>query len=519
MLHSLYIKTIKDLSPSLVVFLISLPLGMGVALASGLPPALGLITGIVGGIVVGFLGGAPLQISGPSAGLAVIIFEMVQKYGLEVFALIVVLSGLMQFLGGFLKLGRYFRAVSPAVIRGMLSGIGVLIIVGQMHVVLDAQLYESGLKNLIMIPHAIFNAFVTRSDPSQSSAALIGTLTLLVLIFWERFKPKHLKALPGALLGVLSAVAVSQLMALDIQYVDVPSSILNIINLPKLDLWTKSFSGDIIMAAVALAFIGTTETLLCASAVARMHNGPRTNYSKELVAQGIANVICGILGASPVTGVISRSTANVDAGASSNASSILHALWILVFILFFPSLLALIPNASLAAILIYVGFKLLNIPAIRSLFKYGKPVIFIFSATILGIVCLNLLNGIVIGLVLSTVKLVYSLSHLDIERKVNNNTIEIILHGSATFLALPELGHELETIDTGTNVCFHVENLAFIDHACLELLSAFKHRHEVNGGHVELEWDTLFDRYTKGKANTADKYKLPDDIDDPIKDS
>lgn len=510
---------IKDFTPSLVVFLISLPLSMGVALASGLPPALGLITGIVGGIVVGLFGGAPLQISGPSAGLAVIVMEMVLKHGLEVFALIVVLTGLLQFLGGYLKLGRYFRAVSPAVIRGMLSGIGALIIVSQIHVMVDGKLYESGIKNLIMIPHAIFDTFITRSNPNQTSAAFIGTLTLFILIFWEKFKPMKFKVIPGALLSVLIAVITSQLMALNIQYVDVPDNILKIISLPQWNVWANALKPDIFMAAIALAFIGTTETLLCANAVARMHNGPATNYNKELAAHGIANIICGLLGASPVTGVISRSTANVDAGASSKASSIMHAIWILVFILFLPNLLALIPTSSLAAILIYIGFKLLNIPAIQSLFKYGKPVAFIFCATILGIICLNLLNGIIIGLALSTMKLVYSLSHLDIERKSTGDSIEIILHGSATFLALPQLGHELETIDAGTKVCFHVENLEFIDHACLDLLSAFKHRHEENGGHVELEWDTLFNRYTQGKITTSGEYKLPADIDEPIKDS
>ncbi|HMQ11579.1 MAG TPA: SulP family inorganic anion transporter [Oligoflexia bacterium] len=519
MIHTISKNIIKDFTPSLVVFLISLPLSMGVALASGLPPALGLITGIVGGIVVGLFGGAPLQIAGPSAGLAVIIMEMVQKHDVAVFTLIVVITGILQFLGGYFKLGRYFRAVSPAVIRGMLSGIGVLIIVSEIHIMFDGHLYESGLKNLLMIPYAIFDTFIKRSNPNQTSAAFIGTLTLFILFFWEKYKPIKFKVIPGALLSILIAIATSHFLALNIQYIDVPNNILKIVSLPQWDIWTNSIKPDIFMAAIALAFIGTTETLLCANAVARMHNGPATNYNKELATHGVANIICGLLGAPPVTGVISRSTVNVDAGATSKASAVMQAIWILTFILFFPNLLALIPTSSLAAILIYIGFKLLNISAIKSLFKYGKPVIFIFLATIIGIICLNLLNGIIIGLVLSTIKLVYSLSHLEIERKSEDNAIEIILHGSATFLALPQLGQELETIDAGTKVCFHVENLEFIDHACLDLLSAFKHRHEENGGLVELEWDTLFNRYTQGKITTSGEYKLPDDIDQPIKDS
>jgi MFS superfamily sulfate permease-like transporter len=503
----------KDLTPSLVVFLIALPLSMGIAIASGVPPEKGLITAIIGGIIVGFFGGAPLQISGPSAGLAVLIMEMVKDHGLGLFSFIVIVAGIIQFLAGAFKLGRYFRAVSPAVIQGMLSGIGILIMASQFHVMLDQNVQATGLKNIIMIPSRLFQTLSFEDSATQHYAALIGLLTLIIVVFWEKLKPKKLAALPGPLLGVLVASAAAFFWKLEIRYIAVPDNVLDIIVLPDLSIWTGSFSTSLLVSAVALAFIASAETLLCANAVARMHHGPKTEYNQELAAQGVANLLCGLVGALPITGVISRSTANVEAGATTRFSSVLHAVWIATFVIFFPNLLALVPTSCLAAILVYVGFKLLNIKSVKKLMSYGNEVIVIFILTVVGIVTIDLLVGIVLGLVLSTLKLVYMLSHMEIDRVDTDEGCEIMLHGSATFLALPSLGQELEDLKPDSHVCFHLENLKFIDHACLDLLSAFKHRHEDGGGEVTLEWDTLLDRYAeKGQGVSADNISLEEKI-------
>src|SRR3954470_15221507 len=193
----------NDLVSSFVVFLIALPLCMGIAIASGVPPALGIITGIIGGIIVGSISGSPLQVSGPAAGLSVIVFEIVQKFGLESLGPILLLAGSLQLVGGWLKLGRWFRAISPAVIYGMLSGIGILIIAGQFHVMVDDKPRSSGVANLIAIPESIWKGVVPPDGTVHHLAALVGILTLGSILLWNRFRPSKLKVIPGSLVGVL----------------------------------------------------------------------------------------------------------------------------------------------------------------------------------------------------------------------------------------------------------------------------------------------------------------------------
>jgi MFS superfamily sulfate permease-like transporter len=193
---------VKDLSASLVVFLVALPLCMGIALASGMPAAAGLVTGVIGGLVVGTLAGSPLQVSGPAAGLAVIVFEMVQQHGLAALGPILMLAGAMQLAAGLLKTGRWFRAISPEVIHGMLAGIGVLIVIQQFHVVLDRSPEHSGLANIKAMWGAVFGGLFPLNGSNEEAAAMIGVVTLAVMLLWEKFRPAKLKLVPGALLGI-----------------------------------------------------------------------------------------------------------------------------------------------------------------------------------------------------------------------------------------------------------------------------------------------------------------------------
>ena len=221
----------RDLTASIVVFLVALPLCMGIAVASGLPAEKGLITGIVGGLVVGALAGSPLQVSGPAAGLAVIVFEIVQKQGVGALGPILVAAGLVQLAAGALKLGQWFRAISPAVVHGMLAGIGVLIVAGQIHVLFDNKPLPHGLANLAAIPAAFMS--LSPDISVAETALLVGVVTIGAMLAWERLRPARLKLVPGALVGVAAGTGLSALLPTAIKHVSVPDSLLAAVAVPS----------------------------------------------------------------------------------------------------------------------------------------------------------------------------------------------------------------------------------------------------------------------------------------------
>lgn len=275
----------RDLMASVVVFLVALPLCMGIAIASGMPPAKGLLTGIVGGLVVGFLAGSPLQVSGPAAGLAVLVFELVRTYGVAMLGPILLLAGAIQLLAGRLRLGCWFRVTSPAVVYGMLAGIGILIVLSQLHVMLDLAPKASGLDNLLAFPQAAFAALGSLGMDSGLDAALLGLGTIAVMWGWDKLRPQRLRFLPGALLGVSLATLASLWLALDVRRVEVPANLGEAIDwLRPADLLALA-DPSLLLAAVVVAFIASAETLLSAAAVDRLHDGPRSDMDRELSAQ------------------------------------------------------------------------------------------------------------------------------------------------------------------------------------------------------------------------------------------
>ena len=485
----------KDTMASVVVFLVALPLCMGVSIASGVPPTAGLITGIIGGLVVGVLAGSPLQVSGPAAGLTILVWQLVQEHGLPMLGIIVMLAGLIQLTAGVFKLGQWFRAVSPAVIHGMLAGIGVLILSAQFHVMLDSKPIGKGIDNLLAMPTALMSA-ISGAGPAFQ-AFCVGVLTIVVIAGWSGFAPKKLKVLPGALIGVMVAVLVAALLKLNIHYVNVPDNIWSVVQFPTLENLKRAFETPILIAAVSVAFIASAETLLCASAVDQMHQGPRTKYDKELAAQGIGNTLCGLLGVLPMTGVIVRSGANVEAGATTRFSAIMHGVWLLLFVAVLPFTLAYIPVSSLAAVLVFTGYKLAYPKIVPKLLHFGKSEVAIYLATIIVIVTADLLKGVVFGLFLSLVKLLYVFSHLDIriEDDTQSGRVNLYLKGSATLIRLPLLAETLEQINSGAQVHVHFEELDYIDHACLDLLTNWEKQHEASGGSLMIEWEELAWKY------------------------
>ena len=488
----------RDVLASIVVFLVALPLCMGIAIASGVPPAMGLVTGIVGGLVVGFLAGSPLQVNGPAAGLAIIVFDLVQNRGVAFLGPVLVVAGLIQLAAGLLRMGQYFRAMSPAVIYGMLAGIGILIMGAQFHVMLGEKPKPHGLENLLGIPEALHSVF--SSDGSNSAwSALIGVTTIAMLVLWEKMRPARARFVPGALLGVVVASFLAVMLRLPIQYIDLPANFLRSIQLPDPVNISLLFDPSLLSTAVALAVIASAETLLSAAAVDQMHAGSRTNYNKELVAQGIGNSICGLLGGLPMTGVIVRSSANVQAGAVSRLSAILHGAWILLFVLFLPHILKMVPVASLAGVLVYTGYKLMNPSYIKTLAAYGRMPLVIFAVTVVIIVSTDLLMGVLTGLALSVLKLLYKATHLKVTLNASEEQrrADVHLEGAATFMRLPQLAATLEKVPHDMHLQIHVDRLYYIDHTCLHLLRSTASLRESQGSRLEIAWEVIDARYRR----------------------
>jgi MFS superfamily sulfate permease-like transporter len=380
---------------SLGVFIIAVPLSIGIALASGAPPAAGLIAAVVGGIAVGIFTGAPLVVSGPAAGLAALVFEFVNKFGLEGLAYITILGGILQFLFGAIKLGKLFTYVPKAVLNGMLAAIGVLIAAGQLHVMLGLGVPKSFLQGILALPTAF--AQTISAQGLFPPVLILGLLAILIQVTWARTELK--KIIPAALPAVLLVTLVSFFFS--VPRVEIAPLFSTIADSSTTFFTTLSFDKIwlYIGPAIVLAIIASAETLLTARAVDGLSDAKKdSDLNQELLAQGVGNTLSGIIGGLPITGVIVRSGANVTFGAKTRLSTILHGAWVLLFVGIFPFLLETIPLTALAAVLIVTGFKLFNPVAVFNLSKRNNRYFLMWAATFLGIIFTNLLYGLVIGI-------------------------------------------------------------------------------------------------------------------------
>jgi MFS superfamily sulfate permease-like transporter len=387
----------------------------------------------------------------------------------------------------------------------MLAGIGVLIFASQFHVMLDGRPIGTGIQNLLGIPKALFDAIST--GDSRLHAGEIGLLTIISIFAWASFAPKSLKAIPAPLVGVVVAIIAAMIFKLEaIKYVQVPDNIWewSMTMYPTMDKLMRIVEVPIMIGALSIAFIASAETLLCATAVDQMHSGPRTKYDKELFAQGVGNTICGGLGVLPMTGVIVRSSANVESGAQTRASAILHGFWLLLFVSIIPFTLKYIPLSALGAVLVFTGYKLAYPKIVPTLIKYGKAEVFIYAATIATIVMTDLLKGVVLGLVLSLGKLLYAFSRLEIKKEENAaaNEVTLSLEGSATLVRLPTLATALEELRPGSKVRVLMDKLDYIDHACIDLLTNWDKQHRGTGGTLDIDWEGLTNRYQRRSGTT-----------------
>ena len=541
-----------DFLSSLVVFLVALPLCIGIAVAVGVSPARALITGITGGLVIGWFSGSPLQVSGPAAGLFVIVADLLASgrtaylagadpsisqptaeaaamdFSLMVLGASVFLAGLIQIAAGQFRLGQWFRAVSPAVVKGMLAGIGILILISQFHVMLDHQALWRGekahgaIQYLATIPEAIAKCFSLDSSANHHLAALTGMIALLCFVVWPNIAPKRLKFLPSALVGITVATVFAGVTQLEVQRLEVPANIMSEVTLPSLP-WIGLFtSPTVLTGAFVIAIVASAETLLCATAVDQMHQGPRTQYDQELKAQGIGNVLCGLVGALPMTGVIVRSSANVNSGAKTRLSTILHGAWLLLFVVAIPFVLAYIPRAALGALLVYTGFKLVNVQDIKSLWRTRRSEVGIYFATVAMIICTDLLIGVLVGIALSAFKLLVRFSNLNVHLKISNNAQKacLQLEGAATFLSLPKLAEQLGRVPAGAELKVEFEQLTYIDHACLDLLTCWAPQHAIIGGKLIIDWSELHARFKSdaSKSSNSTSRRQEPSKTDPAKD-
>jgi MFS superfamily sulfate permease-like transporter len=503
-------QTVKaDVFASLVVFLVALPLCLGIALASGMPPVAGILSGIIGGLVVASLGGCSMQVSGPANGLIVVVLVVTQQYGVAVLGAVVLAAGLIQFGAGLFRLGQLFRAVPPAIIHGLMTGFAVIIFASQFHVMLDETPLGTPLANLLHLPGALWSALVDLDGGHQ--AAGIGILTIVILLAWRKdILPRALATLPASLVAVLAATLAAWAMSLPVARVTLPANLGDAIMFLQFDTLLRLTEWPILQVALIMAFLASTETLLSATAVDRLHQGPRTNYDRELRAQGIGNMLCGVVGAVPLSGVIIRSAANVAAGAQTRLSSVLHGLWMLVFVVALPFLLTQIPTACLAAILVVAVCKLVQIHALRVIWKQDKLEILVYAVTALGIVVFGVLYGVLLGLGLALAKLLYALGRLSIrvEKSPEQKRVDMYLQGTATFISIPRLVAALEEVEPGTELRIHFQELNLIDHASLDLLMNWEKHHERSGGTVFLDWESLHARFEQRAADAAPE-KMP----------
>ncbi|MBX7168513.1 MAG: STAS domain-containing protein, partial [Pirellulales bacterium] len=553
---------------------------------------------------------------------------------------VVAVAGALQVLAAALRLGQWFRAVSPAVIHGMLSGIGILIFASQFHVMVDDRPRESGWENLFTLPSALQKGLPLPAPESAASrqsrtaqlrqvgrlhelqeeirelvaesvkrqaapderrteaewiralvprqqavlaeldvvvgecrartgrqrdqqacrageealvqmraalvdldrgvvehalqsqaiasaalrtildtlknhdwAAKIGVLTILVLVAWQFLPWQPLRRVPAPLAAVIVATAAAGVFSLPVLYVEVPDRLSEGVHFPSLTALSDVPLRALLQAAMFVAVIATAETLLCATAVDQMHAGPRTRYERELFAQGVGNAICGLLGALPMTGVIVRSAANVQAGGQTRWSAWLHGVWLLVFVVALGTFLRMIPTSCLAAILVYTGLKLINLAIIGRLAEFGRGEVVVYLITVGTIVGVDLLTGVIVGVVVSALKLLWVFTRLKarLETRAGGGVSRLRLEGAATFVRLPLLAAELERVGPGDELHIDLAGLDYIDHACLDLLRNWSRRHEATGGKLIIDWDSLVAKYAAADdATDVNRPGLPD---------
>ncbi|WIX78607.1 bifunctional SulP family inorganic anion transporter/carbonic anhydrase [Amycolatopsis carbonis] len=461
-----------DVPASLVVFLVAVPLSLGVALAVGAPLLAGLVSAVVGGLVASLLGGSALQVSGPSAALTVVLADTIATYGWAVTCAVTVGAGLLQILFGLLRFARAALAISPAIVHGLLAGIGVTIVLGQLHVVLGGRAQGSALANFAALPGQIVG--------HHDQAVLIGVLTVAILLVWPKV-PAPVRKVPGPLAAVTVATGLSVAAGMSLPRVDLPAALPSFGFVPQLP--SGGWSG-VAFAAVTVALIASLESLLSAVSVDKLRGGRRTDLNRELIGQGAGNVVSGVLGGLPVTGVIVRTMTNYEAGAKTRASALLHSCWILGFCLLLTGVLRFIPLAALAGLLVYVGAKLVNLPALKEVLRHGDLAVYV--VTLVGAVFVNLLTGVAAGVLLALAFMLRRMVHSGVHVEADERGTRVVIEGALTFLSVPRLTKVLADVPERADVTLELL-VDYLDHAAFDCLRGWQQAHVKAGGTVTVD--------------------------------
>ena len=503
----------SDLLSGFLVFLIALPLCLGISMASGFPPSAGIITAIIGGVLVSRISGSHVTINGPAAGLIVVVYDAVQSLGggdamagyRFTLAAIVVASVIQIFMGVF-KAGRLSSFFPASVVHGMLAAIGIIIMTKQIHVVLGATPEKGSLfSTMAQIPHSLMNL--------NPEIAIIGFSGLAILIAWSMIKNKTLKMIPAPLIVVLVGIGFARYFDLDHEHMYLflpdahflphheetvgPKFLVAISGNFMSSFYFPDFSKiadlEFWEAVVTISLVGSLESLLSAMAVDKLDPYKRhSNLNKDLTAVGVGNLVAGCVGGLPMIAEIVRSSANVNNGAKTSWANFFHGALLLLFVVLFPRLIHSIPLAALASLLVFTGFRLASPKEFAKTMALGKEQLFIFVVTIIGVIATDLLVGVAIGIVVKlSIHLMRGVTfnnlfqiHFDINER-DSNVIYINIEGAAVFSNLMKLKDALAQLENGKNIVFQLNDAYLLDHTVMEFFHDFEHDYEVQGGSCE----------------------------------
>lgn len=492
-----------DLLSGFLVFLIALPLCLGIASASGFPTMSGIITAVIGGIVVSRLSGSFVTINGPAAGLIVVILSAVQSLGQTAAMGAIVVASVFQILMGVMKAGRLNAYFPSSVVHGMLAAIGIIIMAKQIHVMLGVKPESKEILGVIAeIPSSLMHL--------NPSIALIGFVGLLILILWSKIKNPHLKMVPAPLVVVGVGMILAKFFDIQTEHaysvsllsgkeftigpkflVSVPENVSSYFYTPDFSkIGTREFWG----AVISICLVGSLETLLSATAVDKLDPYKRySDLNKDLTAVGIGNLVASAIGGLPMIAEIVRSSANVSNGAKTGWSNFFHGLFLAFFVLAFPWLIREIPFASLAALLVFTGFRLSSPKEFAKTMDLGHEQLILFVITIIGVLATDLLVGVLIGILAKIIiHLAWGVKLSNLIRisfEIEESSPEsylIRIHGSAIFSNFIGLKSVVSEIPAGKKVTFDVSDAYLIDHTVMEFIDHFRHDYQDRGGDCEI---------------------------------
>ena len=501
----------KDIPASIALFLVALPLCIGIAHACGLPIINGLIAGVVGGVVIGLASGSKVSVSGPAAGLIVIIESALHDISqnslanhgsvplLEIFALVVALAGLFQLVLGAIKLGKLADYIPVSVIKGMLAAIGLLLILKQVPHLVGWDVDDFGDEEFFQLDgQTTFSEISIAFEYLTPLALSIGFCGLAIQFLWDHPRVKKLpwtRIFPSSLLVVLIGVGLNQLSLIYLPEQTIDSS--HLVQLPK-DLASTKFDfgigissfvllGNVLIwiLAIKIALVASIESLLSIEASDKIDPLKRVSPpNRELLAQGLGNVVSGILGGMPLTAVVVRSSANINAGNATQWSAVFHGIWLALAVLFIPSVISLIPNAALAAILIYMGYKLAKPSLFLDEWKKGRISFVPFIVTVVAILFTDLLIGIILGMVVAFYYIIKSNFHRSVTLVQIDSNYLVRFQQQSNFLNKSLLKSVLQEIPNNSDVILDFTHCNFLDQDILDVIEDYQIRAESNQIHI-----------------------------------